>query len=257
MIDYSYNYLFIYLFSSLISYLSKKLLYKRLSIIYILIPLFFIKSSFDCNIYTISFFKFKLLPLSISEVESDLREYIVLENAIFVPISAKVGTNLNILREIIIKEVIAHQARENEKEKKKDEKMFEMDNKNIHSNIDDKIIDHNKNDNNENENRSVHHINSSSNGVLLDVIKSRKLGTTLHVVIRQGQVRMIINTFDFIFDIDCNSLFGSTLYCVLYCIVFYCIVLYFIVLYCIVLYCIVLYSTVLHCSMFFATYYIT
>ena len=107
----------------------------------------------------------------ISEVQDDLKEYIILENAIFVPISAKIGTNLNILRETIITEVLAYQKRENEKEKDEDEKMLHLN---------DSI--------NNDKKRNSHHINSSSNGVLIDIIKSRKLGTTLHVVIRQGQV---------------------------------------------------------------------
>ena len=100
-----------------------------------------------------------------------MKEYIILENAIFVPISAKIGTNLNILRETIVTEVLAHQERENKKEKDEDEKMLHFD-----GSI------------NNNEKRNSHHINSSSNGVLIDIIKSRKLGTTLHVVVRQGQV---------------------------------------------------------------------
>ena len=107
----------------------------------------------------------------ISEVQDDLKEYVILENAIFVPISAKIGTNLNILRETIITEVLAYQKRENEKEKDEDEKMLHLN---------DSI--------NNDKKRNSHHINSSSNGVLIDIIKSRKLGTTLHVVIRQGQV---------------------------------------------------------------------
>ena len=110
----------------------------------------------------------------ISEVQDDLKEYVILENAIFVPISAKIGTNLNILRETIITEVLAYQKRENEKEKDEDEKMLHLN---------DSI--------NNDKKRNSHHINSSSNGVLIDIIKSRKLGTTLHVVIRQGQVNGI------------------------------------------------------------------
>ena len=111
------------------------------------------------------------INIRIAEVQDDLKEYIILENAIFVPISAKIGTNLNILRETIVTEVLAHQERENEKEKDEDEKMLHFDGS----------IDNN-------EKRNFHHINSSSNGVLIDIIKSRKLGTTLHVVVRQGQV---------------------------------------------------------------------
>ena len=114
------------------------------------------------------------INIRIAEVQEDLKEYIILENAIFVPISAKIGTNLNILRETIVTEVLAHQERENKKEKDEDEKMLHFD-----GSI------------NNNEKRNSHHINSSSNGVLIDIIKSRKLGTTLHVVVRQGQVKSI------------------------------------------------------------------
>jgi translation initiation factor IF-2 len=51
------------------------------------------------------------------------------------------------------------------------------------------------NDKNYTSTRNVRHYNTSSNGVLLDVIKSRKLGTTLHVVIREGQVRFYLYLF--------------------------------------------------------------
>ena len=56
------------------------------------------------------FFTFRIL-----EVENDLKEFTVLENATFIPISAKIGTNLNILKEKLISIVIDHKKRENEK----------------------------------------------------------------------------------------------------------------------------------------------
>ena len=102
----------------------------------------------------------------------------MLEDAIFLPISAKIGTNLELLKETIISVANSHEERMRERDKEKDERM-----KNMLKNI-----AFNKN-NNIDDDRKEYYNNSSSTGVLLDVIKSRKLGSTLHVVVRDGQVR--------------------------------------------------------------------
>ena len=151
-------------------------------------------------------------------------EYNILENAIFVPISAKIGTNLNILKEKIIEIVLKQKETENNKYIEEDERVkFEQEEKinklRDQRNNDDVIINENRikilnangkiiNKPNVNDKKSIKVIekekekeedvydemyqfrkNSSSAGVLLDIEKSRKLGTTLHVVIRRGEVR--------------------------------------------------------------------
>lgn len=126
------------------------------------------------------FFTFRIL-----EVENDLKEFTVLENATFIPISAKIGTNLNILKEKLISIVIDHKKRENEKNIINDEKMS----KNRGDNNNGTDSDNSNEMESNNDNRDSHHINSSSNGVLIDIVKSRKLGNTLHTVIREGQVK--------------------------------------------------------------------
>ena len=151
-------------------------------------------------------------------------EYNILENAIFVPISAKIGTNLNILKQKIIGIVLKQKDIENNRYIEEDERSkLEQEEKinklkekrnNDNSNINEnkiKILNANGkviNKPNVNEKQSIVQTekekeeeeevfdemyqfrqNSSSAGVLLDIEKSRKLGTTLHVVIRRGEVR--------------------------------------------------------------------
>ena len=161
-------------------------------------------------------------------------EYNILENAIFVPISAKIGTNLNILKQKIIGIVLKQKDIENNRYIEEDERLkLEQEEKmnklkerrnNDNSNINEnkiKILNANGrviNKTNVNEKQSIVQTekekekeeeeevfdemyqfrqNSSSAGVLLDIEKSRKLGTTLHVVIRRGEVRQNQRTFFF------------------------------------------------------------
>lgn len=165
-----------------------------------------------------------LFFLRIQNLQKELMEYNILENAIFVPISAKIGTNLNILKEKITEIVLKQKDIENNryieedkrlkleqeekinklKEKRNNENLNINENKIKILNVNGKII----NKLNANEKKSIVHTekekeeeedvfnemyqfqqNSSSAGVLLDIEKSRKLGTTLHVVIRRGEVR--------------------------------------------------------------------
>ena len=163
-----------------------------------------------------------LFFLRIQNLQKELMEYNILENAIFVPISAKIGTNLNILKEKITEIVLKQKDIENNryieedkrlkleqeekinklKEKRNNENLNINENKIKILNVNGKII----NKHNANEKKSIVHTekeeeedvfnemyqfqqNSSSAGVLLDIEKSRKLGTTLHVVIRRGEVR--------------------------------------------------------------------
>ena len=117
-------------------------------------------------------------------------EYNILENAIFVPISAKIGTNLEILKEKILDIVFKQKELENLRYIEEDE-WSELEEE-------EKINDALKGQKEKEEVIEVdlsddfHSLrnNSSSAGVLLDIVKSRKLGTTLHVVIRRGEVRL-------------------------------------------------------------------
>jgi hypothetical protein len=128
----------------------------------------------------------------IKSLQDELMEYNILENAIFVPISAKVGTNLEILKEKILDIVFKQKELDNQRYIEEDEwlKLEE-----------EERINEAQSGQKEEEKEKVIEVdliddvyslrnNSSSAGVLLDIVKSRKLGTTLHVVIRRGEVRL-------------------------------------------------------------------
>jgi Fe2+ transport system protein B len=140
-------------------------------------------------------------------VQDELEQYTILENAIFIPISAKIGTNLDKLKKNIIDVVQNHQENEKirrlelEKEKEKEknrilaEKKLEIKMEKERKELGGlcTAVETVKEDNTWNEYQDDNHNHSSSsNGVLLDIIKSRKLGTTLHVVIKEGEVRMAL-----------------------------------------------------------------
>lgn len=121
-------------------------------------------------------------------------EYNILENAIFVPISAKIGTNLEILKEKILD--IVHEQKEFENlryveedewlELEEEEKLNEaLKGQREEQAEREKVVEVDLSD-------DIYSLrnSSSSAGVLLDIVKSRKLGTTLHVVIRRGEVRL-------------------------------------------------------------------
>ena len=162
--------------------------------------------------------------LRIKSLQNELMEYNILENAIFIPISAKVGTNLDILKErildLVLKQKEVEKSRHVEEDKRleleREEKMNEVEKRRQDiTNISDHFVHKNENEktltdinDNDNERESFNEVekveekevdecdeiyplrnNSSSAGVLLDIIKSRKLGTALHVVIRKGEVR--------------------------------------------------------------------
>jgi translation initiation factor IF-2 len=140
-------------------------------------------------------------------VQDELEQYTILENAIFIPISAKIGTNLDKLKKNIIDVVQKHQENEKirrlelEKEKEKEKNRI-LAEKKLEINMEKErkalggmctAVETVKEDNIWNEYQdNNHNHSSSSNGVLLDIIKSRKLGTTLHVVIKEGEVRMAL-----------------------------------------------------------------
>ena len=124
-------------------------------------------------------------------------DYNILDNAIFIPISAKIGTNLDLLKISILDAVQLYRDAEKksneEIEKKNAEKEAETKKKieNIAVDNQEAIIG-GEGEAGEGEEfgriDGIEYTGSSSNGVLLDIIKSRKLGTTLHVVIKEGQV---------------------------------------------------------------------
>ena len=177
-----------------------------------------------CHIILIFYVLLLLFYLRIQSLQKELMEYNILENAIFVPISAKIGTNLNILKEKIIEIALKQKDIERNRYIEEDERLkLEQEEKinklkeprnNDNSNSTEnkiKILNANGkiiNKPNVNDKKSIKVIekekeeaedvfdemyqfrkNSSSAGVLLDIEKSRKLGTTLHVVIRRGEVR--------------------------------------------------------------------
>jgi hypothetical protein len=164
----------------------------------------------------------------IMEVQDELEQYTILENAIFIPISAKIGTNLDILKKNIVDVVQKHQEKEKiriseiEKEKEKMKNRIFLERKlEIEKEKERKALgglcaalETVKDDNNWNEYQDDNHNHSSSsNGVLLDIIKSRKLGTTLHVVIKEGEVRItviiIIASYTMISLIDLIQLYHT------------------------------------------------
>lgn len=127
-------------------------------------------------------------------------EYNILESAIFVPISAKVGTNLEVLKEKILDIVFKQKELENQRYIEHDEWLELEEEERLNEAISgqkekEKMIEVDLSD-------DIYSLrnNSSSAGVLLDIVKSRKLGTTLHVVIRRGEVRL--NQYDL-----CKSFF--------------------------------------------------
>lgn len=117
-------------------------------------------------------------------------EYNILENAIFVPISAKIGTNLEILKEKILDIVLKQKELEKQRYIEEDEWLELEEEERLNEALNgqkekEKVVEVDLSD-------DIYSLrnNSSSAGVLLDIVKSRKLGTTLHVVIRRGEVRL-------------------------------------------------------------------
>lgn len=136
----------------------------------------------------------------ITELQNDLMDYNILDNAIFIPISAKIGTNLDLLKNSIIDAVQIYREAEKklsvETEKKKIEQEAETKRKIQNMAVENRGVTKGEGEGDAGEKEAedfgsidgIEYTGSSSNGVLLDIIKSRKLGTTLHVVIKEGQV---------------------------------------------------------------------